>query len=341
MELRKIYNDNSTLVKAFAESRIGGRAENQDSYGWCDTKHGYVVTVCDGMGGGPGGKTASEIAVREILSSIKEADDQETKSNILIKAVRNANMAVIDKASEVPALQGMGSTATVLLVNEDAAYIAHSGDSRVYQLRGHKKVFRTFDHSMVFEMVEQGVISEEQARLSAQSNVITKALGIKSDLEVSVVELPYERNDRFVLCSDGIHGSMPEKELIALLTDHKNTLGVVADNLCTHVDNLGRNAGGNHDNLTMAIVETKNNSKIKQPMSTKVKYMFIGMAIALLVSLVLNIVILIKHGNQTTACDMVNNNDSLTVNVGKDTINRDNAKTPETETPKTDSISKK
>ena len=82
MELQKTYNEKQHLVKAFAESRIGGRPENQDSFGWADTPSGYVMTVCDGMGGGPGGKTASSIAVREILAGINEASKEIGRAHV-------------------------------------------------------------------------------------------------------------------------------------------------------------------------------------------------------------------------------------------------------------------
>lgn len=191
-------------IIGFAESRIGGRSENQDSYGSSETPYGFVVTVCDGMGGGPGGKTASTIAVNEIITGIKEGNSDDTATNIVIKAVRRANLAIIEKGQENPALKGMGSTCTVLLISKDSAIVAHVGDSRVYQLRGKTKIFRTFDHSMVFDLVKQKVITEEQARLSAQANVITRALGIKPDMEVDVIELPYQDGDRFLLTTDGI-----------------------------------------------------------------------------------------------------------------------------------------
>ena len=166
------------FIVGFAESRIGGRSENQDSYGSAETPYGFVVTVCDGMGGGPGGKTASSIAVKEIILGIKDGNPDDTTVNIVIKAIRRANLAIIEAGKETPALKGMGSTCTILLISTDSAIIAHVGDSRVYQLRGKNKIFRTFDHSMVFDLVKQKVITEEQARLSAQSNVITRALGI-------------------------------------------------------------------------------------------------------------------------------------------------------------------
>lgn len=280
MELNTLHKNDTDIFVGFAESRIGGRAENQDSYGYKETPLGFLLTVCDGMGGGPGGKTASSIAVEEIITGIDEANDDEEISNIIIKAIRRANMAVIEAANENPSLAGMGSTATVLLLSEQSAFIAHVGDSRIYQIRGGRKIFRTYDHSMVFELVKQKVITEEQARLSAQSNIITRALGMKPDLEVDIVERPYVKGDRFVLCSDGIHGSMPEKELLKMLGNRKISLGALVDDISTCVDNLGRTNGGHHDNMTLAIVETKNNSKLKEKMSKRA--ITITLALALL-----------------------------------------------------------
>ena len=289
MELQKIYTEGNELLTAFAESRIGGRAENQDSYGWQDTHFGYLVTVCDGMGGGPGGKTASTIAVNEIIAGVSEASKDEEVPNIIIKAIRRANMAIIEAGNSNETLKGMGSTATVLLISKKSAYIAHVGDSRVYQLRGTKKEFRTFDHSMVFEMVSQGIITEEQARLSAQSNVITRALGIKPDVEVELHEVSYEKGDRFVLCSDGIHGSMPEKEFIKMVANKKGKLGSITDDIATFVDNLGRTSGGGHDNLTIAILETKTNSKLRPKMSKQTKIIMLGLTALLVISIAMNL----------------------------------------------------
>ena len=302
MELQKIYTDGNELLTAFAESRIGGRPENQDSYGWQDTDFGYLVTVCDGMGGGPGGKTASTIAVKEIVAGVSEASKDEEVPNIIIKAIRRANMAIIEAGNNNSALKGMGSTATVLLISENSAYIAHVGDSRVYQLRGTKKVFRTFDHSMVFEMVSQGVITEEQARLSAQSNVITRALGIKPDVEVELHEVSYEKGDRFVLCSDGIHGSMPEKEFIKMAANKRGKLGSITDDIATFVDNIGRTSGGGHDNLTIAIIEMKNNSKLRSKMSKQAKFTMLGMAALLVISITTNF---IQCGGTTSESDTI------------------------------------
>lgn len=299
MDLIQQLNTPDYLV-GFAESRIGGRSENQDSYGSEITPYGFVVTVCDGMGGGPGGKAASSIAVNEIIEGIKEGNPDDTASNIVIKAIRRANLAIIEAGQITPSLKGMGSTCTVLLINETSAVVAHVGDSRVYQLRGRTKIFRTFDHSMVFDLVKQKVITEEQARLSAQSNVITRALGIKPDIEVDITELPYDCGDRFLLTTDGIHGAVSERELLEKASDKKHALGTVTDEIATTIDGKGRNEGGGHDNLTLAIIETKTNSKLKSKMNKNTKFLLGAVSSLCLLSLVFNGVLLGRNNSSAS-----------------------------------------
>ena len=156
MELHQI-NTKLPFV-CFGESRVGGRSDNQDTFGYDDTPFGLLVTVCDGMGGGPGGKTASSIAVKEIVEGVSNASSDETPTNALLKAIHKANLAILDAVEENSKLKGMGTTCTALLINKESAIVAHVGDSRVYQLRCHRKVFRTFDHSMVFGLVKEKVI---------------------------------------------------------------------------------------------------------------------------------------------------------------------------------------
>lgn len=276
-------------LSAFAESRIGGRSENQDSFGAKQTPMGYLVTVCDGMGGGPGGKTASMLAVKEIIAGVMDGSSDDIPYNVIIKAIRRANMAMIEYTHNHPELAGMGSTCTVLLINENSAYVAHVGDSRVYQLRGKQKIFRTFDHSMVFDLVKQKVITEEQARLAAQSNVITRALGVKYDVEVDCIELAYLKGDRFLLSTDGIHGALPEIKLLELATNRVVSLGAVTDDIATIIDGEGRNSGGGHDNLTLALIETNINSKLKSKISMRTKCIIFGLITICLLSTGMNI----------------------------------------------------
>ena len=276
----------------FIDSRIGGRKENQDSAGLKETKLGYLVVVCDGMGGMQGGSVASQLAVQTILETIASADKQSNPSMTLIKAIRNANMAIIEEGQNNPNLQGMGTTVTALLLTPYSALTAYVGDSRIYQLRKGKKIFRTFDHSMVFEMVRKKVISEEQARLSAQSNVILKALGITPDIEVEIEERAYLKGDRFILCTDGFWGAMPEDELVRHLSENK-PINKILDSTANVIESIGRNSGNEYDNLTAAILEMNNNSILKEEMNKKAKIIIMILAILLIVSIILNVTMFI------------------------------------------------
>ncbi|MBR2102000.1 MAG: serine/threonine-protein phosphatase [Prevotella sp.] len=243
--------------EGYVKSEQGGRRENQDYYGWCSTDMGLVVTVCDGMGGGPAGRTASTIAVDKILDFLKNTEQKEASEEIVLEAIRRANLAVYQKACSAHELQGMGSTCTVLLLAENKAFAAYVGDSRIYQLRGHKKVYRTFDHSMVFELVKQKVITEEQARQSAQSNIITRALGLKDNVEIDITTLHYKKGDRFFLSSDGIHGAMPERELLDEVTNTEVPMRTIVEQLANRVDEIGMKKGGGHDNMTLVLLESE------------------------------------------------------------------------------------
>ena len=115
----------------FVDSRVGGRSENQDSAGIKDTTLGFLVVVCDGMGGMQGGSIASQLAVQKIMETMSSADKQGNPSMTLIKAIRNANMAIIEEGNDKPELKGMGTTVTALLLTPKCAITAYVGDSRI------------------------------------------------------------------------------------------------------------------------------------------------------------------------------------------------------------------
>lgn len=284
----------------YIDSRIGGRKENQDSAGLRDTKLGYLIVVCDGMGGMQGGSVASQIAVQTILDTVASADIQANPSMTLIKSIRSANMAIIEEGRKDSSLRGMGTTVTALLITPRSALTAYLGDSRIYQIRNSEKVFRTFDHSMVFEMVREKVISEEQARLSDQSNVIMRALGIMPDIEVEIVERPYRKGDRFVLCTDGFWGAMPENEFIRHLSE-KKPVDKILDSTANVVESIGRNSGKEYDNLTAAILEMNSNSILKEKMNRKAKVWIAILAILLVISMALNALMVKRVGMNAVA----------------------------------------
>lgn len=249
-------------ISGYLESRQGGRSENQDFAGVAETPFGTLILVCDGMGGMRGGSTASKLAVTTILEYVLGQDEKNNASDVLVEAIKKANAVIMEAGGKNPNLKGMGTTVTALLINPKCAIVAHVGDSRIYQLRGDRKVFRSFDHSMVFEMVKKGVITEEQARMSSQSNIILRALGIKPTVEIETHVLPYNRGDRFVLCSDGFWGVMPETEFISHLTS-ENYIDKILESTCNTVEAIARKKGGDYDNLTAAIIEMGQSSTLR------------------------------------------------------------------------------
>ncbi len=268
------------------ESRIGGRPENQDACGFSDTPFGALIIVCDGMGGMNGGSTASHLAVKTIIDYISSVSESDDPAEMIKDAVKLANKKILEAGSEDPELQGMGTTLTLVLLNDKCAFATHVGDSRIYQLRSGKKVFRTFDDSMVFQLVKSGAITEEDARVADNSNIITKALGISSELDFEVVCLTYDKGDRFVLCSDGFWGPLPEQDFLSLLDNSKDDLELVLERAFNRVETAAKEWRPTHyDNLTAAVFDVQNNSIIRTKMEKRFKFLSGVLSLLLLLSL--------------------------------------------------------
>jgi protein phosphatase len=269
-----ILNYTCNRYSCFGMTLIGGRKENQDCLGGnlCDENR-IVATVCDGMGGAVGGSTASKMSAHAIVNYLSSPHPYENGLEEVTSSVKAANAAVYQESASNPLLRGMGSTTTVVLLNEEAAYLAHVGDSRIYQIRKGKKKFRTFDHSKVFEMVKAKVINEEQARVHPQSNIITRALGIRPEVNIEVKKLSYKKGDRFVLCCDGVWNSMPESDLLSFITANQAPQDVVRT-LTDEVNRIGVETGGHHDNLSVIVIDVNENSSFRETLFTKIKAFF-------------------------------------------------------------------
>jgi len=241
----------------YIQSKIGGRSENQDFYGTAQTPYGELIVVCDGMGGHNGGRHAAEVAVQVILEDVTKSEDT-NPANALQIAITKANAAIWKESHANINLKGMGTTVVALLLTPEKAICCHVGDSRIYQLRKGKILHRTFDHSHVFELVKAGLITEEQARLSEKSNIITRGLGIRSTVDIEITDnLYYQKGDRFMLCTDGIWGAVQENELVGLVSQ-KSDIETIVTQLVDKIDAIGFENGGRHDNLTAALVEIDN-----------------------------------------------------------------------------------
>ena len=171
-------------------------------------------------------------------------------------------------------------------------------------------LIKTSDHSVVGELVRKGALTEEQARISPNSNVITRVLGLNDNVEIDIDTLSYEKKDRFYVCTDGVWGTMPEPQLIKQFYRYPNMTNVI-ESTTMLIDEIGRGAGGHHDNHTLIIIETKISSKLKQAMSTKHKRLIFGMTILLVLSLFVNLITIFNRENSVAQMASLTTKDSI------------------------------
>ena len=227
------------------------RQENQDDYRAGELPGGAVwALVCDGMGGAKGGREASQGACNVIENFFQEQYAQcgaGQEEPFLKKALLYANRFVFQKAAHEEALAGMGTTAVCALVRSGNVYLCHAGDSRAYLIRDGKLTQLTHDHSYVQELVYCGTITEEEAEHHPQKNIITKALGVDYRLEPEFTAAKLKREDRLLLCTDGLTNMVPVEEMEELLA--QGTFYDLPDRLIE-----AANAHGGSDNITALLL---------------------------------------------------------------------------------------
>lgn len=227
------------------------RQENQDDYRAGELPGGAVwALVCDGMGGAKGGREASQGACNVIEKFFQEQYAQcgaGQEEPFLKKALLYANRFVFQKAAHEEALAGMGTTAVCALVRSGNVYLCHAGDSRAYLIRDGKLTQLTHDHSYVQELVDCGTITEEEAEHHPQKNIITKALGVDYRLEPEFTAAKLKREDRLLLCTDGLTNMVPVEEMEQLLA--QGTFYDLPDRLIE-----AANAHGGSDNITALLL---------------------------------------------------------------------------------------
>jgi len=240
-------------MEVFTKTDIGlVRKENQDSsaYGIISSDCVWAV-ICDGMGGARGGKTASTIAVNYISERIsgdyKEDLSPDELANMLIEAVKGANLAIYKAAVDDPELAGMGTTCELMLVRDDTAHVVHVGDSRAYSIRDGKILQITEDHSLVQEMVRRGELTPDQAMRHPNKNLITRALGVAVDVHIDYIEAEFNEGDTLLLCSDGLSNFVSKADLVRTVTENRGELMI--DTLVE----IAKRHGG-HDNITVTVI---------------------------------------------------------------------------------------
>jgi len=237
------------------------RSSNQDAFG-IDNQIGLWV-VADGMGGQAGGNVASELAVATIVKYIRQNTSMpqancsnEERLTILTQAIAAGSEAIIERVSELPDFNGMGTTIVgVFLCSglEPAAAVAHVGDSRAYLIRDGQILALTKDHSLVEQLIAEGHITSEQARTHRRQNVLLKALGVGYDSIPDGQIVRLEAQDIMLLCTDGLTKMLSDSEILSLIL----APNMRAEEICQRL--IGKvNANGGVDNATALIISPHN-----------------------------------------------------------------------------------
>ena len=238
-------------MKLFGKTDIGlVRETNQDafSFGSFDDGNCWAV-VCDGMGGVSGGQVASEICVEKVSEAIKRSYRKgitvSSAKNLLTTAINAANSAVFKEAQENIELKGMGTTVVAVLVLDSIAVVAHVGDSRAYLINDEINQI-TKDHSFVQLLIDTGKITEEEAKVHPDRNVITRAVGIEHvvDVEIDIVDI--NDNDKLLICTDGLNGYVPDADILKIIKEY-------GDSSTEKLVETANNAGG-RDNVTVVML---------------------------------------------------------------------------------------
>jgi protein phosphatase len=214
-----------------------------------DDGRGYwMAIVCDGMGGHNAGEVASAMAVELIRAHVAEHFTTDSPEKLLTDSFIMASKKIDAYADINPDARGMGCTAVAVLGIRDKFWVAHSGDSRCYRVRGGKIEQITTDHTMVQEMVDSGIITPEQAAVHPYRGRISRCLGHgKNRDEPTVNAFELVRGDNLLLCSDGLSDVVEDDEIavLALQRDPRAAVGRLVD---------AANKGGGPDNISALLV---------------------------------------------------------------------------------------
>lgn len=238
------------------------RTANEDFFGYWEPDEdrqfdlkGRLVIVCDGMGGHNGGEIASQMAVKTIIKAY-EADGSGNVMEALRGAIEHANEAVFQEAhkpSNKDALKGMGTTVTAIAQRREMVYFAQVGDSRAYLIRGDAIKQMTKDHSLVQQLVDEGLLEESEMENHPDKNVILRSLGVKPQVEVDISYAPIAPGDIYLVCSDGLSGLVSPDEMLKVVKTGLSTHGNPRK-VCEQLVDLANKYGG-HDNITVQLLK--------------------------------------------------------------------------------------
>lgn len=233
------------------------RKTNQDAIYLNPEKNLFIVA--DGMGGHNGGDIASALAVKTIPEYVLGHSNQGPQQ-LLSEAISHANQAIKEEGKKNIKLEGMGTTAVSLFFTSNNLVIGNVGDSRAYLISKNKIYQLTRDHSMIQEKVAMGIYTREQGAKDPHKNVLIRTVGFEDRLEVDIFTYKVCKNDLFLLCSDGLHGKVSERDIVHIINTHLSDPAHGQDqDLQQAVKELisQANKNGGQDNISVILILAK------------------------------------------------------------------------------------
>ena len=240
-----------------------------------------VVVLADGMGGYNAGEVASGMATSLIATGLTEAWSEKNLSKLsreesialsqqlILEQVAKANSAIFEASQKDPQCAGMGTTLVACLFYDDFLTVAHIGDSRLYRMRNDALEQVTRDHSLLQEQIDSGLISKEDARMSHNKNLVTKALGIDPAVEPEVHVYETQPEDVFLLCSDGLNDMIEDEEIQMTLIALRSNLDLTAQQLIQ-----AANDNGGRDNVSVILVKVLKSYAVQRGWLARLKALF-------------------------------------------------------------------
>lgn len=238
------------------------RSHNEDSV-FADARLGLAI-LADGMGGYNAGEVASgmtttrlaadleKLITSEALCESRSHRDSATIERLLVNEIGATNFAVFHAAASSPQFAGMGTTLVLAWFYDNRMSVAHVGDSRLYRLRNDAFVQLTRDHSLLQEQLDSGIITPEEARISGNRNLVTRALGVDPTVDVEIGDFDVQRGDIVLLCSDGLNDMVDDEEIGLTLRTLGGNLQLAAE----HLVQMANDYGG-RDNVSVILVRVR------------------------------------------------------------------------------------
>lgn len=244
-------------MQVVARTDVGKIRDVNEDYIFCNNTYlnGLTIAiVADGMGGHLAGEIASKTAVDKVRQILEpklatNLSIEEYKS-LLEEAILEANNCVYNLSLNNKEYSGMGTTLIIAIITIDWLIVAHIGDSRAYLINENNYVHLTKDHTLVNELLLNGQITEEEALVHPQRNVLTRALGTDQKVEFDLVKVDWKKNQTLFLCSDGLNNYVPDNKIFKTISNRSLSIEKMADTLL--LDAI--NAGG-EDNISLIIVK--------------------------------------------------------------------------------------